>query len=61
MIICDNGELIVKGKTTEICANSVTILAYLYQKKMLPACLEVLSKMIIEGTIDKVFEEDKEG
>ena len=59
MILSNNGDLIIKGKTSEVCADSIAILAYLYQKKMLPACLEVFQKMISEGTIDKVF--DMEG
>lgn len=58
MIKSDKGELTVRGNRSEIGAEGVAILAYLYQNKMLIACLKTFQDMLYDGTIDKVFEDD---
>ena len=58
MIKCDNGNLIIRGESVNVIAEGVTILVYLHQNKLLVACLSVFEKMLDDGTIDKVFEED---
>ena len=58
MIKCENGNLIIRGESVNVIEEGVTILAYLHQNKLLVACLSAFEKMLDDGTIDKVFEED---
>lgn len=59
MIKCDKGELTVRGNRSEVGAEGVVILAYLYQNEMLIPCMKTFQDMLYDGTIDKVFEESE--